>query len=170
MPRRHKKPGSNWVVFQLNKTVAHFHRSKRQDSSSSNICGAMMLDAHGVVVLRICQLSDPLPTFLRSRRFERVGDWKATRTPPLHVAVQNVVTSPTCQVSYRASDAWSCHSDIHSTFPPKHSIRWNTAALRLRLISPQPQNQKAHTSLKENPTRAFALSTLSKALWFNDTL
>ena len=98
---------------------------------------AMMLDAWCRTAADVLfEISNPLPTFVRSRRFERVRDWKATRTPPLHVAVQRghksfshssgtcleqlmVHCFRTCQVSYRASDARSCHSDIHSTFPPK---------------------------------------------------
>ena len=119
---------------------------------------AMMLDARGVVLLRMfCsryhEISNPLPTFLRSRRFERVRDWKATCTPPLPVAVQPGHKSfshssgtclVACQVSYRASDARSCHSDILSTLTPKleFSETIRNSAGPLRLISPQPPKGK----------------------------
>ena len=104
---------------------------------------AMMLDARGVELLRMFCSRYPIhsPPFCEAADLNVSGTGRR-RARPRCTWQCNVVTSPfltrvecllnsswftvpapavctTCQVSYRASDARSCHSDIHSTFPPK---------------------------------------------------
>ena len=104
---------------------------------------AMMLDARGVVLLRMFCSRYPIhsPPFCKAEDLNVSGTGRR-RAPPRCTWQCNMVTSPfltpverllnsswctvpapavctTCQVSHRASDARSCHSDIHSSFPPK---------------------------------------------------